>query len=182
METFGPMRPLQADADFAQRRRLALAGLEPDSLDPEMRGPVAGLNRLPHCFTLQCCQGHILVPDQGPPAGWERRPVEPLPPRALYQLAYLALAVRSDRAGGDLLGDLAALAMGEAEFMQLGCADWFWRDQGQVNSYVVQVAPSNRQGLDWFEMDRTEAGAWLRARGRFLAGLAGLAGLAAPAT
>ncbi|MFH1057788.1 MAG: hypothetical protein V1797_03780 [Pseudomonadota bacterium] len=175
METFGPMRPLQADADFAQRRRLALAGLEPGALDPEMRGPVAGLNRLRHCFTLQSCQGHILVPGQGPPAGWERRPVEPPPARALYQLAYLALVVRNGRAGGDLLGDLAALAAGEAEFMQLGCADWFWREQGQVNSYVVQVAPRRRQGLDWFEMDRAEAGAWLRARGRFLAGLAGLA-------
>ena len=141
MDTFVPARHLMADPAFPTRKQAALSELDPQTLDPPMTPLVQGFNRLPFCYTLQSCHGHIIVPGQGPPEHWQRRPVDNAPSKAFYQLAYLALVARCDSDGRDLLKYLAALADTCPKYLQMGCADWFWNTQGQVNSYVLQVCP-----------------------------------------
>ena len=171
MDTYCPAKPLTVDPGYGARRQKALAGLDLNALDPPMVSLVDSFNRLPHCYTLQCCHGHLMIPNQGPPADWKRLPVENPPAKALYQLAYMALVVRNDSAGRGLMRGLAVVAGRAPAFMQLGSAQWFWEAQGEVNSYVLQVSPQDRQDQDHFEMLRDEVHQWLGAREKFMAGL-----------
>jgi len=175
MDTYCQARRLAVDPGYGARRRKALAALDHKTLDPPMAPLVAAFNRLPYCYTLQCCHGHVVVPGQGPPEHWQRLPVGAPPARALYQLAYVAMVVRNDPAGLNLLRGLALVAARALDFMQMGSAEWFWEDQGEVNSYILQVSPRRCQDQDRFEMPRSEAREWLAAREKFMAGLEELA-------
>lgn len=171
METYGPAKALVVDPEFASRKQEVLNKLNPRDLDPPMVGLVTGFNLLPHCYTLQCCHGHIIIPGPLPPGQWQRLPAEEPPAKALFQIAYLALAVRNDPWGRSLRAALARLAEGNPAFLQMGSADWFWYDQGQVNSYILQVCPRRCRERDRFEMQRPEARQWLAARKEFMRGL-----------
>lgn len=171
MDTYCQAKPLVVDPGYESRRQKAHAALDPRSLDPPMVSLVEGLNRLPHCYTLQCCHGHIMIPGQGPPEHWQRLPVDDPPAKALYQLAYMALVVRNDDQGRNLLRRLALVAGRAPAFIQMGSAQWFWVSQGEFNSYVLQVSPGRRQDQDHFEMPRPEALEWMAAREQFMAGL-----------
>jgi hypothetical protein len=159
---------------YDSKRRRALASLDPGSLDPPMVELVHGYNRLPHCYTLQSCHGHIIPSMKGGAGPVKRLPVDQPPARACYQLAYLALVIENSPRGKGLLHSLGLAAPANHSFIQLGGADWFWHDQGQVNSYVVQVSPQRFKGFDRFEMERPEALQWKQAREDFLAGLEGV--------
>ena len=172
METFAPARPLEENPGFEPKKARVLREIEVQSLDPEMRDLVAGFNALDHCYTLQCCHGHVMIPDQGPPEAWQGLAVEDPPPeKALYQLAYLALVVRNDPAGEKLVKELARLAETDPAFIQTGSPDWFWTTCGHVNSYAIQVSPEGFKHLDRFEMSRQEALGWMAARRGFMKGL-----------
>ncbi|MGD8561977.1 MAG: hypothetical protein PVG03_05565 [Desulfarculaceae bacterium] len=171
METYGPARQMVPDPDFEKKKNKTLAGLDPQILDPPMRDLVAGYNKLPYCYTLQCCHGHIVIPDKGPYSDWQRLPVEDPPLKALYQLAYLALVIRNNPPGQGLLRALASLAGTNPGFMQFGSPDWFWNAQGQANSFALQVSPQRSKDLDRFEMIEAEARQWMAAREQFMQGL-----------
>lgn len=175
MDTYCPAKPLTVDPGYGARRRKAQAALDPKTLDPPMAPLVAAFNRLPYCYTLQCCHGHVVVPGQGLPEHWQRLPVDDPPAKAFYQLAYVALVVRNDPAGRNLPRGMALVAARALDFMQMGSAEWFWGGQGEVNSYVLQVSPRRCQDRDQFEMTRSEALEWLAAREKFMAGLEELA-------
>ncbi len=174
METFCAAKDLRENPGFAQKKQRSLRELDPGILDPEMKDLVVACNQIPHCYTLQSCSGHIVIPRDAPPEDWQRLPVTEPPGKAMYQLAYLALVVRDDADGRGLLDGLAAIATTNPDFIQMGSADWFWKEQGQVNSYVLQVSPQRFQHQDHFEMQCEEAFLWLAARGEFMAGLGDL--------
>ena len=171
METFCPARNLVENPGFDRKKDGALKDLDPRALDPEMRDLVAGFNRLAHCYTLQCCHGHIILPGDGPPEKRPRLPVENPPEKALYQLAYLALVVRNNGAGRRLADELALVADRNPAFIQLGSPAWFWQDCGQKNSFALQVSPEASKHLDRFEMTRSQALEWIKARTDFMAAL-----------
>jgi hypothetical protein len=82
----------------------------------------------------------------------------------LYQLAYLALVLENSPPGRELYEALNDIALLDIEFIQWGSADWFWKTQGQCNSYVIQAEPYRYKDLDRFSMDREEARKWLDAK------------------
>ena len=95
MQTYTKARPIEDDPDFEARRDAARAALDLPDVDEPMVPLVEELNRLPHCFTLQCCFGHFVADGETDP-----RTLAPPPPMGKksmeYNLAYVAFcAVRS---------------------------------------------------------------------------------------
>ncbi|VVS94622.1 hypothetical protein [Desulfoluna spongiiphila] len=139
METFTAPRPLVANPDFPEQRRRALAGLTESMIDAPLRGIVADFNRLPCCFTLQCCYGHFLFSGRRDPENLVPLPAIPPVKTVEYRIAYLALCVDNTARGKQLIEALAVLPTLDPGNIQFGCADWFW--ERQVNSYALQVEP-----------------------------------------
>jgi hypothetical protein len=81
-------------------------------------------------------------------AGRSSDPVE-------YRIAYLALCVDDNHEGIALLRDFGELAAIDPDYIQFGCADWFW--QRQLNSYALQVEPKRHQTKDKVRLDYREA-------------------------
>ena len=55
METFAEPKELVDNPHFQGQRQEMLAGLSDEMIDIPMIEIVKGFNRLPYCFTLQCC-------------------------------------------------------------------------------------------------------------------------------
>lgn len=124
---------------YHDQRRRTLAGLRAEMIDGTIQPLIQTLNRLPHCFTLQCCYGHFIYAGQDDP-----HHIAPLPAmdeniNIEYRIAYLCLCIEESNAGQHLLESLRQLTALEPCSIQFGCADWFW--DRQVNSYVLQVEP-----------------------------------------
>ena len=154
METYTKARPMVDNPDFDEQRAAALRALEGAQIDEPLVPLIAELNRLPYCFTLQCCYGHFLpegeIDEQtlAPPPVRGRKPVE-------YRIAYLALCIRDDAEGRALLEAVKGLRDVERMVVQVGSADWFW-DQ-QVNTYVVQVGLRKHKRQDSMTLDGKQA-------------------------
>ncbi len=172
METFTKPRPLEDNSDFARQRATALVGLEGASIDEPLRELIADLNRLPYCFTLQCCWGHFLVPGET-----DELTLAAPPARGMaeldYKLAYVALCVSDDDIGRSFRDDIAGLVDAEPRFVQFGSADWFW--ERQVNSYAIQVAPRKKRKRDRMTLDGKQARLLSHARTRMFREFAELA-------
>jgi len=171
METFGPPRDLVADPEFVPARTAAVSGLDLLHIDGPIRDLIAGLARLPHCFTLQCCHGHFVCgPDDGPdndnpiPVG--------LTGRVRYRIAYVALCLEVSGRGRACRAALARLPALAPGFVQFGSPDWFW--QQRVNTYALQVEPSAWQLHDGAQLEVAEARRVERVRDLFFARLAEL--------
>ena len=91
METFAEARPFVDHPEYSTDRRRTLAGVNPEDIDPPIRGLVARFAELPQCFTLQCCYGHFVPGGLG-----DLHTLDPAPDHDVgeiqYRIAYLALA------------------------------------------------------------------------------------------
>jgi hypothetical protein len=168
METFAPTRPLVADPQYSSDRQRVLASFDPGEIDPPIRELVAGLLRLPQCFTLQSCYGHFVHAEQP-----DRFNVEALPSRDVgqvtYRIAYLALCIENSRAGQSLLRALEGIPTLDPEYVQLGSPTWFWNRHR--NSYALQVEPERFLDRDVAVLDHDEALRVEEVRGRFFTAL-----------
>ena len=177
METFIPIQPFAPNPDFSAQRDAALAGLERAEIDPPLAGIVRALNRMPHCFTLQCCCGHFVLPGQE-----DERRLATLPARfegveqVEWRIAYVALCLEHSPAGRGLLGQLGRICKLDPGNIQVGSARWFW--ERQVNTFVLQVEPQRFQHLDRVWLPWDQARAVQKARDLWLQGLTELAGAA----
>jgi hypothetical protein len=111
--------------------------------------------QIPHCFTIQSCWGHFVHEFQTDvrnlhPVAWYAGMIE----RVEYRLAYLAFCIQWSRAGEKLYRDLESLTELDSEYIQFGCAEWFW-DNDYLNSYVVQVEPGwgMERDIIWVKME-----------------------------
>jgi hypothetical protein len=146
VETFTSLKELVANPSFQDRRRQVLMRLDYAAIDPPIVALVQRFNDLPYCFTLQSCCGHFLSAGQR-----DRHNVQVLPAvrstaTVEYRIAYLALCIDRNDHGISLLTDLSEVAAIDPDYIQFGCADWFW--ERQVNSYALQVEPSRHQTKD----------------------------------
>lgn len=172
METFTALKPMVADQGYAERRRRCLALLDPAELDPPVAALVAGCNALGFCFTLQSCFGHFLHDNRTHP-----RDTRPLPKRdpgaeVRYRIAYLALCVQAGAPGRGLIASLGAVRREDPDYIQIGCAQWFW--DRHPNSYVLQVAPRRHMRADAMVIPCREARRVERVRNRFFERVAGI--------
>ena len=87
----------------------------------------------------------------------------------------MTFVVRNARAGRSFLRDLRGLPDLDPDYIQFGCAEWFW--DRQVNSYVGQVEPAWERNRDSLEVDIATALRLEKVRDRFFDQLDALAQL-----
>lgn len=139
METFIEVKELSENPNYLSQREAKLGGLSDAVIDAPITDLVNGLNRLPHCFTLQSCFGHFVYKGQEMPHNLVPLPLSDPPARVEYRIAYLAVCIENSTSGRALLNALAMVPSIDPETVQWGCATWFWKRQ--INSYVLQVEP-----------------------------------------
>jgi hypothetical protein len=174
VETFVEPIEMVEESRFTQNRIKALGDLRPGEIDPQILDIVQDFLQLPHCYTVQSCCGHFVVPgDDG--QGVTMLDPGPRPPETgLYQLAYVAVVIENSGPGRELYHRLSEFPKLSKAFIQWGSATWFWNEQGYLNSYVLQVEPVRFKHLDRFTMDEQEARDWLAARELFWTALRGM--------
>ena len=155
METFTEFKSLVKNPLFTQQREKALNQLDINTIDAPIKEIIKGFSNLPYCFTLQSCYGHFLYNDQKNPNN-----VKPLPnldniSKIEYRIAYIALCIRNNEQGRMLLQKLKKIPTIDPDYVQFGCADWFWGQQ--VNSYALQVEPERYKRKDKITVNFQEA-------------------------
>ena len=146
METFTEVRDFVDNPHYHEQRQESLRSLDIGTIDAPIVEIVSGFARLPYCFTLQICYGHFLHTDQRDPRNLEVLPVSNRIRRVQYRIAYIALGIQNSEVGRALFRHLRELPAIDPEYIQFGCADWFW--ERQVNSYVLQVEPRRHMTKD----------------------------------
>jgi hypothetical protein len=140
---------------YPVQKREALDGLTDECIDMPIRDLVKGFNRLPYCFTLQCCYGHFVYSGQQDPCDIEPLPTGATIGKVRYRIAYMAFCIENSAEGRSLFESLKAIPAVDPENVQFGCAQWFWNRQ--VNSYVLQVEPDRFKREDTAIIDFNEA-------------------------
>lgn len=155
METFTEPRDWVVNPDYLAQRQKTLAGFQDSMIDRPIIELIQGFNRLPYCFTLQCCYGHFLHGAQN-----DLYDLEPLPQtgpvaRVEYRIAYIAFCIENSALGRKLFNALKGIPQADPDNIQWGTAEWFW--VRQVNSYVLQVEPERFKCEDRAILDHQEA-------------------------
>ena len=155
METFIEFKPLVDNPYFLQQREKAINHLDINAIDAPIKEIIKAFSSLLCCFTLQSCYGHFLYDNQKNPNN-----IEPLPnlnsiSNVEYRIAYIALCIRNNEQGKMLLQKLKKIPAIDPEYIQFGCADWFW--QRQANSYALQVEPERYKRKDKITVNFQEA-------------------------
>ncbi|MDD3642288.1 MAG: hypothetical protein PHQ19_02345 [Candidatus Krumholzibacteria bacterium] len=165
METFTEPMEFVEDPLYGARRAEALAGLDPRSLDPPMRGIVEGFAGIPHCFTLQSCCGHFVFPGNMDPCN-----LNPLPPgdcgAIRYRIAYIAFCIENSPEGRSLRDSLERVPAAAPEYIQFCSVDWFRCEY--PNNYALQVEPYRMRFQDEATLEHAEALRVQRSRDVFL--------------
>ena len=155
METFIRPKDLVENPNFQSQRKKSLSKLKDEIIDEPIIGLIKDFNKLPYCFTLQCCYGHFVYEGQPNPKNMERLPITNIISSVEYRLAYIAFCVENNESGKKLLEALKGIANIDSNNIQFGCAEWFW--ERQVNSYVLQVEPDRFKLEDKAILDYSEA-------------------------
>ena len=146
METFTELKPFVSNPLYQEQRAESLRMLDINIIDAPIIEIIKDFTKLPYCFTLQSCYGHFLYNDHSNPGN-----IEPLTnlDKALsveYRIAYIALCIQSSEPGLGLFRKLEGLTVIDPEYVQFGCAEWFWKRQS--NSYALQVEPERYKTRD----------------------------------
>ena len=72
-----------------------------------------------------------------------------------YRIAYIALCIQNSDLGRILFDDLRKIPAIDPEYIQFGCAEWFWKKQ--VNSYALQIEPERYMTKDRISVNYQEA-------------------------
>jgi hypothetical protein len=155
LETFTEPKALVVNPHYQDQRQKSLAGLHDDMIDKPIIELIKAFNKLPYCFTLQCCYGHFLYGGQNDPHNLEPLPLTDTIARVEYRIAYIALCIESNDLGRLLFDALKGITDIDPENIQFCCAEWFW--ERQVNSYALQVEPARYKFEDKAILNYQEA-------------------------
>lgn len=155
METFTDFRPMVIDPQYQNRRRRCINELNIDKLDTPIAGLVQNLCDFSFCFTIQSCFGHFLYTGQEDPSNFLPLPSTDQIHSVNYRIAYIALCVENSGSGQEFLRWLNQLTEIDPNYIQFGCAEWFW--ERSQNSYVLQVEPAEHMFEDECSIDFQEA-------------------------
>jgi hypothetical protein len=169
LETFTEPKALVGNPRYRDQRQTSLASLSDDMIDGPIVGLINAFNKLPCCYTLQCCYGHFVYRGQD-----DRQNVEPLPVTGTvteveYRIAYVAFCVENSDSGRMFLEALRGITEIDPENIQFCCAEWFW--ERHINSYALQVEPERFKSQDTATLDYEEALRIEKTRNAFFAGL-----------
>jgi hypothetical protein len=165
LETFTELKAFVRSPHFLEQRRTALAKLDMGRIDAPIAEIIKAFSRIPHCFTLQSCWGHFLHAHQNDPCNTDPLPVTEEISRVEYRIAYVALCIENSDQGKALFRRLKKIPRLDPEYIQIGCAEWFW--ERQVNTFVLQVVPFRYRAEDRIWVDYQEALHMEQTRDRF---------------
>jgi hypothetical protein len=134
------------DPLYEEKRKEALGELDLSTIDVPIVEMIRNFAGLPYCFTLQSCWGHFLCGDQKNERNTDVLPSSETTSSVEYRIAYVVLCIHNGDRGRWLLEDLRRIPSLHPDFIQFGCAEWFW--QRHVNSYVLQVEPYRHKTKD----------------------------------
>ena len=169
METFQSVKEFVPNPHFEQQRQKSLRQMDINTIDEPITDIVRGFAKLSYCFTLQSCFGHFLYNGQRDSANTGRLPLTDSIESVEYRIAYIALCIQENEQGRELYENLRVIVEIDPEYIQLGCAEWFWKRQ--VNSYAIQVEPEKHMTKDRAIVDYKEALHIEKVRDRFFAGI-----------
>ena len=155
METYIESNEFVDNHVYHKQRRNSFNKLDLDSIDPPLIDIINGFSKLHHCFTIQSCCGHFLYNGQSDPKNVEPLPVSDTVTVVEYRIAYIALCLQDSDMGRGIFRKLKTIARIDPEYIQFGCAEWFW--ERQVNSYIVQVEPDKYKMKDLINVSYQEA-------------------------
>ena len=155
METFTDLKDFVDNPYFHDQRKKCLSKLDIESIDTPIVELISGLAKLDYCFTLQSCYGHFLHNSQKNPYNIEPLPVSNSISNVEYKIAYIALCIENSKQGKFIFQHLRNIPSIDPEYIQFGCAEWFW--ERQVNSYTLQVEPKRHMTKDRLSVDYWEA-------------------------
>ena len=155
LETFTNLTAMVANPRFAEQRRTTLDHLDFGAIDAPMVAIIRQFAKRPFCFTLQSCFGHFLYESQNDIHDTAPLPVGVAIGQVDYRLAYLALCIEDSKPGRRLFARLKSCTRIDPDFVQFGCAEWFW--QHQINSYALQIAPKRHICKDRMLLGENEA-------------------------
>ena len=155
METFTDLKDFVDNPYFLDQRKKCLSELDIESIDTPIVKLISGFTKLDYCFTLQSCCGHFLHNSRKNPYNIEPLPVSNSISNVDYKIAYIALCIENSKQGRTLFYELKEIPSIDPEYIQFGCAEWFW--ERQVNSYALQVEPKRHMTKDRVSVDYREA-------------------------
>ncbi len=155
METFTEIKDLVENPDYQDQRHKILAGFSDAMIDAPIIDLIQGFNRLPNCFTIQCCYGHFVYTGQTDPHNLEPLPINHTIDSVEYRIAYVCLCIANSGRGRNLLSALGEIPLIDPQNIQFCCAEWFWKRQ--VNSYALQVQPDRFKHKDSALLEYREA-------------------------
>jgi len=146
LETFTKPKRLLENQHYHNQRQKSLCRLTDDMIDAPIVKVINALNKISHCFSLQCCYGHFLYSGQNNPHNLHPLPMTDTISKVEYKIAYVAFCIENTLKGRSLLKTLQGIPVIDPENIQFCSASWFW--ERQVNSYVLQVEPSRFKDKD----------------------------------
>ena len=155
LETFTALKDFVDNPDFHVQRKKYLGKLDINTIDAPVVDIIRGFARLPYCFTLQSCYGHFLYSSQKNSYNIEHLPISDSIDGTEYRIAYIAICLDNNDLGRALFRDLSEIPKIDPEYIQFGCAEWFW--VRQVNSYALQVEPKRYMAKDKITINYQEA-------------------------
>jgi hypothetical protein len=155
LKTFTEAKPLIEYPLFEDQKKCTLSAFDLNTIDYPIQKVIAKLNEIPYCFTLQSCYGHFLYGNQTNLLNLVPLPDTEVLENIRYRIAYVALCVKNDKYGMNILTSLKNIEKIDPEYIQFGCANWFWRKQ--INSYVLQIEPIRFKNKDSVEVTYIEA-------------------------
>ncbi len=170
METFIKAKKLVDDPEYTKQRKDIISDFDINFIDGPIVEIIEGFLRLPHCFTLQSCYGHFIYSGQEDPFNTGALPLSSNIEIVKYKIAYIALCIQNNKQGKKLLDDLIKVQRIDPEYIQFGCAEWFWKRY--KNSYAIQVEPIRYMYSDTAKIGFKEALHIEKTRNRFFDELA----------
>ena len=155
METFTFPKTMVENPQFQLQKQRNFNFLENAAIDAPIIEHIKSFNQLPYCFTLQCCHGHFLYNGQQDSQNNDPLPISDSISKVEYRIAYIAFCVDFNDQGREFLDSLKKITSIDNEYIQFGCAEWFW--ERQVNSYAIQVEPNRYKFQDMAIIDYNEA-------------------------
>lgn len=155
METFVRAKRMESNPGFQKQKEAILSGFASVEIDAPLTVLIARLNKLPCCFTLQCCCGHFIHKGNRDPFNTAALPEAEDIRQVDYKIAYLAFCLNESPSGRELYRKLEDMTAINPDYIQFGSALWFW--ERQVNSYVLQVEPDRLKRRDRVRLSYREA-------------------------
>ena len=165
METYSEPRALVENHHFPEQKKQNLEGLTDRMIDAPIVHLIRVINKLPSCFTLQCCYGHFLYEGQNDPENLDPIPDTNALSHVEYRIAYIAFCIDNSPAGLEILNQFKKVSTIDPKRIQFFSPDWFW--ERQINSYALQVEPDQFKDQDRAILNYQEALIVEKTRERF---------------